>query len=157
MPSRRSLRWFSTFADAQTVTAGGQSNNSLLSLVDSADMKGATITRMIVQLVLASGAADQIGRVKWGIVVVSEDAAVAAAFPEADFASDQADWLVRGAELVRQSDVDDGSQHVRVFRDLRAQRVIRSADDQLHFIIDKDSTTGTVNYDLFTRVLLRMP
>ena len=157
MPSRRALEWFSTLADAQSVTSGSQSNNSLLSLMDTSVTKGATITRIILQLVIHLGSTAVNSRLKYGIVIVSEDAAAANAFPDADVSSDQADWLVRGAEMLRVSDANDGSQFVRVFRDLRAQRILRSADDQLHFIIDQDSSGITATYELFTRVLVRLP
>jgi len=157
MPSRRTLEWFSTIAHAQNVTSGGQANVSLLSLMDVSVVKGSTITRIILQFILQAQTAATLGRLNYGIVLVSQDAAAAGAFPDADITADQADWLVRGQETVLASDANDGSQLVRVYRDLRAQRVIRSADDELHFIIDQNASGMNTVFDLFTRVLVRLP
>ena len=118
--------------------------------------KGATVTRIILELSLAANAIDIVARTKWGIVSISEDAATAAAFPDADAALDLADWLIRGASVIVSSDVNDGSQFVRVSRDYRAQRVLRGATDETHFIIDNASGVQ-VNFDLWTRILVRLP
>ena len=157
MPSGRTLRWFQTHADAQTVTSGGQSANELLSALTVDQRKGATITRMILQLWFRADTIDSICRVKWGIVSISEDANTASAFPDADSALDLADWLIRGAEVVLTSDVNDGSQAVRVFRDVRSQRILRGATDQTHFVVDQATSGTSVTYDVYSRILVLLP
>ena len=152
---KRTLEWFTTHARAQTVTSGGQTANSMLAL-DPLLRKGATITRIIMQLTLQGLSTGLVGICDWGIVVLNGDAVIAQAFPDADVSSDRADWLARGQESVVTSVVSDGSQLVRVFRDLRAQRVIRSEEDELHFIMDQNTSGMTVQYDLFSRILVRL-
>ena len=153
----RPLRWFTTLADAQTVTSGGQSQNELLQNLSVDQRRNSTITRIILQLVLANATIDKKGGVKWGITNISEDAFTAGAFPDADVALDDTDWLVRGAEVVAMSDLQDGSQMVRVFRDIGTSRILHGASDQTHFIIDQNTSATTINYDLFTRILVRLP
>jgi len=157
MPSNRSLAWFTTIANAQTVTTGGQSANALLTNLDLELHKGATVTRMIVQLFLLANTIDILGRIQWGIVLVNRDAADVVVFPDPGVANDRADWLVRGAESLLMSDINDGSQAVRVSRDLRAQRMLRDRQATLQFVIDQGASGMTVTYDLFVRVLIRLP
>ena len=93
----RQLRWFQTHADGQSVTSGGQSNNELLTTLGKDIRRGSTITRMILYLMLRPQSTNTLGSVKFGVVSVTEDAATANAFPDADIAGDEADWLYRGA------------------------------------------------------------
>ena len=157
MPSGRTLRWFQTHADAQTVSSGGQSDNEVLQALGVDLRRNATITRIILSLTIRALTIDTLCRLKYGIVSVSEDAATANAFPDADAALDLADWLWRGASVIQMSDLQDGSQYVRVEADLRAQRVLRGATDETHFIIDQDSSGATTGYDLYSRILVRLP
>ena len=158
MPQRaREVRWFQTHADAQTVTSGGQANVEVLQALSVDQRKGATVTRIILELVLGVAQIDTKCNLKWGIVSLTEDANTAGAFPDADAALDLADWLVRGASIIKMSDVDDGSQFVRVSKDYRAQRILRGATDETHFIIDQNTSGATVNWDLWTRILVKLP
>ena len=156
MPNSRPMEWFTTLADGQTVTSGGQSNNELLVQLAESIRKGSTITRILLQLVIHPATVNTICRLKWGMVLVNEDAASGGTFPDADQSTDRADWLARGAELVSVTDLFNGQQYARVDRDLRAQRVIRADTDEFHFIIDQDSSGATVNYSVWTRVLIRL-
>ena len=153
---RRQTEWFDTNADAQTLTTGSQSNNELLSQMVTDEVKGSTITRILMQLTLRAGTVDTVGLVKWGIVVVNGDAAAADAFPDADVASDRADWMAKGAELVVMSSLTQSHQVLRIARDLRAARIMRSEEDELHFIIDQNSSGMTINYDLWTHILVKL-
>ena len=157
MPTQRQLRWFQTHADAQNVTSGGQSANQLLSALTVDQRKGATITRILMHLVLEAQAIDTSGLVKYGICSMSEDAVTASAFPDADAALDLTDWLIRGAAVIRMSDTDDGAQLVRIEKDFRAQRVLRGATDETHFIIDQNTSGMSIVYHLYTRILVRLP
>ncbi len=155
MPGR-TLKWSTAIHDAQTIAASGQNAHPLLGNL-SGTRKGATITRMLINITLGAAAVDILARLKWGVVIVNNDAALASAFPDADDSADDADWLMRDAAVVVMSDVSDGSQLVRMKYDLRAQRIIRSDQDDLRFVIDRDSPVVTTNYNLFTRVLVRLP
>ena len=156
--ANRALQWFTSISDAQTVTSGGQSANELLAGLSDTLRKGSTITRIIMQLVLHAGTVDTtFGRVKYGIVLMNQDAVSAGAFPDADVATDNVDWLVRGAEVVSATSLTDSSQFVSVFRDLRAQRMLRTGQELLEFIIDQSTSGQVIGYDLFTRILVRLP
>ena len=112
---------------------------------------------MILYLMLRPQATNVLGSVKFGIVSVTEDAATADAFPDADIAGDEADWLFRGAAHALMSSVNEGHQLTRVHADIGTSRVLHGATDETHFIIDQDSSGMTITYALFARVLVRLP
>ena len=155
MASRRPFLWYTSIALAQTVASGGQSNNALLSLLDSGAARGSTITRVIVKL-YARSPVNTFQTFHYGLVVVSEDAATAGAFPDTDVASDQANWYVRGFGLASATSTLDHSQYTLIEHDLRGQRILRSADDAFHFVIDQGASGSALTYDLFARVLLKL-
>jgi len=65
--------------------------------------------------------------------------------------------LVRGAMNVNNSSLSDSSQWHRVNLDLRAQRVLRTEEDELHLIMNNLNTSFTVDVYAYIRVLVKLP
>ena len=153
----RALEWYTTLLGSQSVVNGGQANSSLLDNLPAGLIKGSTITRIIMRLVIRPNVVNTLCFLSFGIVLMTDEAVSASGFPDADVAADQADWIMRSRESASLVNLNDNSQWSRVAFDLRAQRVIRSANDTLQFIIDQHTSGITCTYDLFTRVLVRHP
>ena len=121
------------------------------------EVKGATVTRMLLDIRLEASSLAQQVQCHWGIVIVNADARAAGAFPDADDLGDRADWLVRGHLRTVQDSLSDASQWDRVKADLRAQRVLRSEESELHLIMDAGSDGFTMVWSAYIRVLMKLP
>ena len=154
MPGRP-LKWFTTLVQDQALAAGAGTNHALLTTLEEANAKGSTVTRIILNISLATDTLVTDGFLPFGIVYVNADAVIASAFPDPGVASDNVDWLVRDQLHTRMSSLSDGSQLARARYDLRAQRVARSAQDQLH-LVTFAAGVG-LEYAFFCRVLMRLP
>ena len=155
----RPMQWFTRTSAFATLASAAQVNFILynnLSL-DNAATKGATVTRMVIDLIFKSDAVAQLNQVHWGIVLVNGDASAAGAFPDPGGDSDRAGWLVRGNDYVIQDSLSDSSQWTRVKLDLRSQRVLRSEADGLELILQAAVTGFTVQWAAFIRTLMKLP
>ncbi len=153
------MQWFSTETPFGGL-AGAAFGNLLLYNVTfqaSAAVKGATVTRTIVDLRLQAGSVAQLTEVYWGIIVINADARAASAFPDPEDMSETAGWMVRGRMQVVQSDLSDRSQWDEVKMDLRGQRTLRNEKDELHLILKNGSASFTANWAAFIRVLMKLP
>jgi len=154
----RGFRWVTRIDDSQAVSSGGQTCIDLLVpytvLVDN--LKGHTITRIIMRIILEPDTTDQITSTHYGIAVVNADAAAANAFPDADIEGDNVAWLMRDFSVNRMTSLTDSSQVADRSYDIRAQRLLRSDQDELHLIVDTSSGGGMI-FRMMTRVLLRLP
>jgi len=159
MPPGRPMQWFDTETPFGGLAGNAQANLLLYNVTfqASASVKGATITRMIIDLRLQAGSVAQLTEVYWGIILVNADARAAGAFPDADDMSETAGWLARGRMMVVQSDLSDRSQWDEVHMDLRSQRVLRNEKDELHLILDNGSASFTANWAAMIRVLVKLP
>jgi len=152
----RTLKWFTRIVQDGTVPASGQTCVDVLRNVEEANRKGLTITRIIMDFVTLADAVAERTECFWGIVLVNSDAAAADVFPDPATEADNVAWLGRGMHVNGTSDLLDSSNYSRTRIDLRAQRVTRSAQEELHLIIDQSSGGGIV-FNVHLRVLCRLP
>ena len=159
MTLRRATQWLSTYKGRGNLASGVQDNLLLVNETELGvrEVKGATVTRILLDIRLEASSVAQQVQMHWGIVVVNADARAAGAFPDADDYGDRADWLVRGHLRTIQSDLSDASQWDRVRADLRAQRILRSEESELHLIVDAGSDGFTMIWTAFIRVLMKLP
>jgi len=156
---RRQMQWFSVLVNPLSLASGAQVSSLVYSAstIGARFIKGATVTRQIIDLSLRSGSVAQENQLFWGVVVVNSDAAAAGAFPEADDLSDRPGWMIRGRLENKQSDLSDSSQWTRKELDIRGQRKLDSEEDELRMIFDAGTTGFTLEFSLFWRVLMKMP
>ena len=152
----RAFQWFTRTTQDNSLASGGQECLNLLTNMNTGVMKSSTITRIVLRLYTRADTVAQQTFASYGVVLVNADAAAASAFPDADIDTDNVAWLVRGMHLNSADSLPDASQFQRSDYDLRAQRVLRSAQEELHFIIDQGSGGG-IFYSVHARVLMRLP
>jgi len=154
----RAFRWVTRLQTESPTAAGAQTCVDLLapysSVVDN--LKGHTVTRILLTLTATPDAINEIGQVFYGIAIVNADAAAASAFPDADIESDNVRWLLRDYMDTRMTNLNDGSQKETRTYDLRAQALLRSDQEEVHLILDRTGVGGML-HSMLSRVLLRMP
>ena len=156
----RPMQWYTGQQGFQTIADGAADNFTLYNAVSHGprNIKGATITRMIIDLTIRADSVAQIVTGMWGILVMNADARAAGVFPDPADVTDRAGWMIRGRGETIQSDLSDASQWDRRQLDIRSQRVLRTEEDELQFIIDNISGGGRIiQYGIFIRVLVRLP
>ena len=155
---RRGLVWVSTISPVQTLAAGAQTSVLLFndSTFGGRQVKGATVTRLLMDISLRADAVAQLNSLMYGVTIVNSDAAGAGAFPDADVMGDRASWMVRGRLETISANLSDSSQWDRRSMDIRGQRVFRNEEDSLYLIVDSTSTF-VLQWAAFMRVLLKAP
>ena len=155
----RPMQWFTRVQRPVVQLTGSQGDfilyNSLS--LSAAATKGATVTRLIIDLIFRAESLAQFNEVAWGITTVNADASAAGALPDSDDDTDRAGWLVRGREYNIQDSLSDASQWTRVKMDIRSQRVLRSEQDELHLIVNNHATGFSVIWSAFIRTLMKLP
>ena len=154
MPSARRRQWFTTIDRGQTVVSTGQKNVNLLAALDAAVAMGTTVQRMILDVTLTGPNLATDFYVYWGITYVNADAVIGSTLPDPNIASDNVSWLARGVAQWSSSNLSESNQDGHIIGDFRSQRVCRSPQDQLHFIVNQEASGFTVTFDVFARVLL---
>jgi len=156
--SRRPMEWYSTVTGFAVLAAGAQSNTLLYNAVGQGtrNIKGATITRVIVDLLVKNDTVAQNNELFWGIVIVNADARAAGAFPDPNDMSDRAGWMYRGRILTNASSLTDRAQWAQKQLDLRSQRLLRTEEDELHIIWNNTGAT-ILQFAIFARVLVKLP
>jgi len=154
---RRTLKWVNVESDFTALAAGSQTNLLLFNeaVFGALTVKGMTVTRLLFDLKIRSDSLAQLNQLHYGIAIVNADARAAGAFPDANDMADRANWLVRG-KLENQMTAQDTSQWTTMERDLRAQRVFRNEEEELHLII-RNSTSNVLSWSTFTRILMKLP
>ena len=150
----RTLRWHETIIGSTALAGGAQTNHELAATIESSETRGATVTRMIIDISMHPEALTVIHETYWGITILPIEAVQAGAFPEAD-AIEEANWLVHGRMYARSENLSDSSRDPRVMLDIRSQRIFRARTDRLHIILDNQP--NAVNYSMFVRTLVRTP
>jgi len=156
---RRPMQWFTSEQALGPLTAATAQTNLILYSVlsqSNAAVKGATVTRMLVDLVMGGASLAQDIRMHWGITVVNADARAAGVFPDPSDLAETVSWLARGRLIGIQSDLSDSSQRRYAQLDIRSQRVLRSEKDELHLIVD-NAGPNTFNWAAWIRVLMKLP
>ncbi len=156
---RRTMQWFSKFAQQTNLASGGQAN---LALYNTSDVnflfiKGATITRVILDLIWHPQTLTTASYLFWGLVIGNAEVFAAGSFPDADDMSDRAGWLGRGMLKAKSGNLSDGSQDPHVQLDLRSQRVMRTEEDDFRLILDASASGITGDYTAFVRTLIKLP
>ena len=158
MTMRRQTQWFTREQINSAVGSGVSDNLTLTSAgVHNTFRQGMTVTRMIIDLVLAADTLAQRNRFYWGICVVNAAARAGGAMPDPSDVTERPSWLVRGRMEVIQNSLSDASQWTRTLLDLRSQRVLRSEDDELQLLIKNGATGFGAEWSAFIRVLVKMP
>ena len=155
----RPMEWYTKNFDFSSLASAAQNTGRLYSAQDEGlrNIKGATITRIIVDVGLRAESVAQLVRMFWGILIVSAEARIGLTLPDADDMSDRHDWLVRGRLFTIQDSLSDSSQWAWARLDLRAQRIMRSEEDELVIIFDAGSDGFTMERTAFVRTLVRLP
>jgi len=152
MTQPRPVQWVSSQFSFSNLVAGATTNLLLYNSLSLgfAAVKGATVTRTILRLWLASQSLAQLNELAWA------DARAASAFPDPNDMSDRAGWMIRGWELNQMSDLSASNQWTTVSMDLRGQRVLRNEQDELHLIVHNAGVNGLV-WSAFVRVFMKLP
>ena len=152
---RPRYRWVSDqIAELTTVSAGQQSAFDLLSPVPAASRWGITVVRMLGELYVgpASTGAD----VEWqhGVTLMDLDAFSASALPE--MSQDMRSYYYHnGGYYFR--DADAGPSAARETWDIRTARRMRSERDTLVHIMENTDASASLVYQLFYRLLVKLP
>ena len=146
--------WDDTIIDS-SLASGAQDSESLLAGIPEDEIKGLTITRLIIDLYLIQLTAGTGASFAGGIYVVEEDAFAAAAMADPGVPADDAGWMWRVLVVpVVTSSVNDSSQFAHLSYDLRAQRKIPGEDYTLVFVLQNLGGT-TFNVDGTIRTLCK--
>ncbi len=151
----RAMQWFSIVDEGdRSLASAAQFEADLLTGLSLDLTKGATITRVLLDIVIAPDTVSQITHTSYGLVMVNDDQFSAGAVPEADANADRADWLLRARSRNTAAAISDSSQlWVRSY-DLHSQRVLRSEKQTLALVLDQSSGGGVVFYWM-SRVLVK--
>ena len=157
---RRAFDWYETFSTFFTLAPALQTNIRIRTAFDqgAANLKGSTVTRLIGWIVLAPTVQASLVELAYGVIIVNVDARIAGALPDADDPTDRADWMLRGRMISNMSSLSDSSQWDRNRIDNRAQRIMRSEEDELVLILNASSANNNnLNCALYMRALLKLP
>ena len=156
MPGR-SLKWFTTLQGHQALASGGQTSFELLAGLEKGDAKGATITRIIFDMWLLPDTINVVKLMDYGMMFLNEDAVTAGGFPDIDIESERVDFVYRGRAMACANALNLPNPAGIVHKDLRAQRICRSEEDQFRLVCDLDAVAvGGVFISFISRILIRM-
>ena len=153
------MQWFTSAVNPwQNLSALQQSNMLLYNVTYQAAalVKGATITRLIVDLQMRNTFLSQTAWMFWGITTVNADARAALAFPDPSDLGETAGWMVRGRLVATSLNLVGNQEITRTMLDIRSQRVFRNEKDELHLIVDNGPSAGC-EWTAFIRVLVKLP
>ena len=157
---RRGMQWVDSFSSESNTLSVATLQTNLLLFNDTTfggrHVKGATATRLLVDITLKADSVAQYVTMIWGITMVNADARAAGHFPDPNDIADRAAWMVRTRMMTIQASLSDSSQWERLRLDLRAQRVFRSEEDELHLIIN-NAGSFTLDWSAHVRTLIKDP
>jgi len=154
------MKWFTTLRNNQALADGLALDFPLLADAQQANRRGSTVTRIIIDQWVRNDVQQTFKIADFGIVWAhSQAVATTAALPDPGLEDDRADWLVRFRMVNQMDATTSGTQQIaHKMMDIRSQRICRSDEDELTYIM-KDSGSG--NGGLFVtfsiRVLLKLP
>ena len=154
-PRRRTM-WFNGFIDPATVAAGAQAFTDLMIQAPTGEGRigraGLTLIRTMGWLRVDSSDASLSAEWTAGIAVVDQDAALGSALP--DPSSDATFpwvWWMRGVSLPA------AGPTAWLNIDVKSMRRFRDNGAQLHFIMDNDDATQSLEYAFGLRLLYKLP
>ena len=152
---RRGVFWDDTMVDT-TLANNGVSLPNLDGGIPEDEIKGLTVTRILLDLWCQAVTVNTSGLLSFGIYVVENDALSAGAVAEPQDSVDDAGWMFR---LARQawgsSNLFDHAQALHVVADLRAQRKYPGEDYTLLGQWVNHEASGSVNVDGIVRTLYK--
>ena len=138
--------------DSSTSAGVGTDFENLTNNLNQDEVKGATVTRVILDLVYDISGVGTIDSLGIGLVVLNTDAIAVSAFPDPEDTFDQPGWLWRTVHEVFQTDNPKFRQHL----DLRAQRKFGGEESNLVLLM-KNAGVNTISIHGFARTLIRRP
>ncbi len=151
----RQVQWYDSIL-ADTVPAVSQIGIDLTQNLPVQNLKGTTVTRILVDFRIRHGVTAVGNALAWGITLVDEDALTAAALPDANEESEQPGWLFRGAQNFRVSDVNDYTQEVAIKQDLKGQRKFAGNSSRLVLLVSNGGANA-VFLNGMIRLLVKKP
>ena len=153
---RRPVEWYDTIKQGEALASGGQTEFDLLVNMEDRQNKGATITRIILNLDIRPLSVNTYTQVYVGLTLWSQEAFLTGIMPDADDAADMGvGWMYRGRLWSLVSSLNDapgigGSLQL----DLRSQRKLTSEDQSLFIVLDAVAATN-LTIDFLARVLVK--
>jgi len=136
-----------------TVVAAGQALADLLGDVDPDNIRGVTVVRMILKIMIRSAAINSTFEWNQGVIPVTRDGFAAGAVP--DPGVDQSAWYMQDAGSARSgANVSDGTQYQEY--DIRTARRIVDRDTVLLHVITNNGGASLL-FSLASRLLVRLP
>ena len=155
---RRQAEWFDRIVNVNSIGTGTTQVVNLDGNMDVAMKKGATVVRIILDLMAFALTAGTGTVLSVAIAMIEQDASVAGAIPDPEDDDEQPGWLYRTARPVVTSVLNDSSQATRVAVDLHSKRKYRGEDFALQMILENHAGgLSSVNVDGVTRVLMLKP
>ena len=159
MATRRLLQWFDTIEVAQTLSSNGQAEHDLLVEMEDQDQRGATVTRMLLDIDIRPNTVNSYAQMYVGILAWPAEAFLAGIMPDADQEADEGlGWMFRGRLYTLEDTLNVAPRNMgsRLVVDLHSQRVLRtSGADSIYLILDQDSSGITLTYNFICRLLMR--
>ncbi len=156
--ARRTVKWFTTKDIDQALLDAATDNFTLSTGLAAANKKGATVTRLIVDLNARTDTLGSIKHLYWGIVLIA-DGFTTATLPDPEVEGDRADWMVRGVMHTGAPALGtEFGAAAQINLDIRSQRRIPTEDFSLQLIIsDSGAGAGGLLFTHLTRTLVRLP
>ena len=159
MTTRRRNLWVSL--QTRFVVLNNTSGAIDLLQLNLSDNRGQTVTREIIRLTArheGDETAGEITRIRYGLIMMNVDQAVASAFPDPEV-PDQADWLMLDHIMLTVPVLAEDSRFdVGRFYDLSGQRKIGNQDASLYLVFRNEAISGSsdVNIEVTSRILMKM-
>ena len=149
---RPKYHWFDRQnATLSTIAAGGQSLVDLFENISEADLRGGTVVRMLVHLLLR-GNVNTILEWAFGILPITGDAFTAGAVPDPAF--DEPNWYLYDSGMVG---LTTETRSINKDYDIRTARRIADGESALLHVITNLAASASLDYDIATRILIRLP
>ena len=147
--------WEDTKID-KTVTGGNSTDDTLVLGIPEDEIKGMTLTRLLMDLTIVAVTAGTGSIYAGGIFMAEGDAFAAAALPDPQEVGDDAGWVWRVAGIpVFNNDPNDRAQALRYVLDLRAQRKFIGEDYVLVIRNHNEGGASALNMNGFIRCLFK--
>ena len=154
----RAMKWYTTLVNENAISSGGFLRLPLLSGMSIANMKGSTVTRMIIDIWLRPDTLSSFKILDFGILWYPQAAVDANAFPDLAIEDEKYDWLLRSRMYATGSVSGQNPIITEKHYDNGSQRICRATNDILMMLIDLNSVTaGGVFFSMSHRGLVRLP
>ncbi len=147
--------WEDTRID-KSLAPGNDTQDSLVGGIPEDEIKGMTLTRLLMNLTLTATTAGTGSRYAAGIYLAEEDAFAAGAVADPEQEGDDPGWVWRVFQIpIFSSDPNDYAQTRHFILDLRAQRKFPGEDTALILTQTNEGGVSTINSDGIIRCLYK--